>query len=422
MKRVLYNHNLKDADTVGSVPVNVDMMKTHVRINNGINVGNRVFASATEQYLTKEDISLDILPCLDMDPVEASEKYDYVIASFANIFNVVTDSFLERMSKWIAQLSIPFFVVGCGIQSRNYEELKTLNKRIGKNTASFVASVEGSGGKIATRGYITKEFLDNCLKNDAVATGCPGLYRRGSTFRLERKNITRDDFSVAFTSWDYPIHWLRKELQEYPKSIIVDQQEFFSRRYKYDNIINVVDSFGMDLGSEYIKQLLAGRVYAPADISCWAERLSKCTYAFGGRLHGSIMALYAGIPAKLYCKDLRCKEVADFIGMPAIDKYDSGIDLYNDYYQTDIDLFNKKYKEGYEIFKQFMEGNGITYDLDDHSAWNKKVDGRSFKDINMLEIEEQEVIRRYYGSGLYYLRNNTIAHFIKKASRRIKTL
>jgi hypothetical protein len=411
---------MSEAVCSGSVPNDAERVRRHVIKNNGINMGNRVFATAVERYLTKDDIELTICPIFQLDPKSVSEEYDYVVSPYANIFRIDFNDYLERWANWINQLTIPFFVIGCGVQCQTYSQLNELKKKIGDKTAFFVSAVEKTGGGIATRGYITKEFLDLCCDNNAVATGCPAFYMRGSTHRLEKKDLNKDEFSVAFTSFDYPEKWLKREMSLYQNSIIVDQALFFSSKYLTSNVIELLDRLTLYYGKGYVKALLDGKIYAPADIECWANGLSNCSYAYGSRIHGSIMSLYAGVPVKLVCVDLRTKELADYIGMPSADYYDKNLDLFEDYCRLDLDKFNARYQEGYNTFKHFMESNGITHDLDDDEAWKKKISKIQFRDIPMFTADEEKECIRYFNSVQYNIKSTKSIRTFTKACNKVK--
>ena len=346
MKKVLFNSDIRDADCACYIPTDKSKLSNHVLKYNGINVGNKVFNTAVLQYLTKPDIDLDLLPIGSMSPEEASEKYDYVVAAYANIFHPYTDEYFVNKTKWIQKLKIPFYVIGCGIQCNSMDQLKTMKKNIGNSVAEFVDAIEKSGGSIATRGYVTKEFLDDCCNNKAVATGCPSFYRHGREFVLEKKKARREDFRVAFTSYDYPKKWIKEQLAKYPKSGFVDQQYIFSEYFSHENIELYLNSLYEKYGKDIIEYYLSGKIYSPIDIPCWEEHLNQYTYSFGSRLHGCSMSLFAHTPAKLVCIDLRCKEVADYFGIPTIGEYNTDIDLYDDYMALDLDPFNKKYQHG----------------------------------------------------------------------------
>lgn len=418
-KNALLIFDINDADTVGSFPANREKLRKHVRINGGINIGNRVFATAVEQYLTKPDIYLDIEPIANVSPDFVSDKYDYVIAPFANIFHVNSDEYFKKYIKWIEGLKIPFFVLGCGVQCKNLDELSIMKKNIGDSVAHFVSAIERTGGKIATRGHITKEFLDSCCTNSAIATGCPSFYRNGS-HKIIKRDIEISDFSVAFTSFDYPRNWLKKQLEKYSKSQIIDQQYVFSEFFKTDSIEEMIDELSSKYGNEFIRYYLNDKIYTPADIPCWKEKLSGFSYSYGSRLHGCSMALFAGVPSKLMCVDLRCKEVADYFGIPSINKYSDSIDLFEDYNSLDMNTFNLKREEGFKIFKNFIESNGISYEIEDLSYYDNKISSIDYKDITLLSNAEIEKACLYYNSLSYRLKNNYISKNIKKVYRRVR--
>ena len=404
MKKVLLLTDPQNADTLGSVRTTKNMIRNHVLRENGINIGNKVFVTAVEQYLTRGDIELKASPYQTTSPEEVSDRYDYVVAPFANIFRIDSKDFLIDVNSWISKLRIPFFVIGCGIQCRYDEQIYDLQKKIGVEVEKFTNNVYKTGGAIATRGYLTKEFLDLCGPNDAVATGCPALYRGGPTLCINKKEIDRKQFGIAYTSMDYPRKWLEEQMMKYPQSLLFDQGIVFGELFKCNSYKEFVDSFCRLYGVLYLDYLLSGRVYTPADIWCWIKKIRQMDFAYGSRIHGAIVAMQSGIPVEVNCVDSRVKEIVDFIGLPSLEGYNPDVDLYEEYSRLDYSGFNKQYKKGYEIFREFMISHGIVKDFDSSDLYKSKIEKQVWEDIVLFSEDETKKMNEYRNSLLFSLK------------------
>ena len=99
------------------------------------------------------------------------------------------------------------------------------------------------------------------------------------------------------------------------------------------------------------------------DLNCWKAFIAReCAFAIGTRLHGSIIALNAGIPALLTNGDMRAQEVTRHFGMPL----KPGIcgldfDLQKLYEEMDIDAMNARYDVAFEEYCGWLRENGLKY-------------------------------------------------------------
>ncbi|WP_318526226.1 polysaccharide pyruvyl transferase family protein [Methanobrevibacter arboriphilus] len=78
-----------------------------------------------------------------------------------------------------------------------------------------------------------------------------------------------------------------------------------------------------DIGREhvrdyYMKILNKNKAIFPINSRSWINELKNYEYAVGTRLHGTIAALNARIPATLIIHDSRTQEIADYHKIPSI--------------------------------------------------------------------------------------------------------
>ncbi len=383
MKKIMLMTNPENADTIGSVPTSLYKLEKHVKNENGINTGNKVFITAVEQYLTKDNIEYWPLPYQTTLAEMVNERFDMVVAPLANIFGLHSECFLNDLSSWIERLTVPFYVLGCGIEATDTEELNVITRKQEKNVARFIEAIYKTGGEISTRGYYTKEFLDKCIYNTAIATGCPSLYRNGR-LKFEKKEVDRSDFSVALVSADYPRKIIKKIFEDFPKSELFDQGIFISKYFSegdekrfWKRKLDIVKN------SVYLSAMERGKMYPCIDIIPWQSELKKHSLAYGSRIHGINCAFEAGIPVILVTNTgLRTKEIGEYIGFPMTGDY-CNEDIYAQYQKIDYKDLNIKYNRGLDIFNEFLRSNNITDSIEDNSLWEEKMSKTFFDNPKM---------------------------------------
>lgn len=419
MKRVMLMTNPELADTVGTVPTSYYKLRKHVLSQNGINTGNKIFITAVEQYLSNESIDYWAMPYQTVCAEKISEEFDMVVAPLANIFQFGFSDFLNDLASWVERLSIPIFILGCGIECRAESELSLLKKDISDGVCRLINAVNSTGGEIATRGYYTKSFLDMCMKNTAVATGCPSLYRKGKN-AFSKEKVDRNDFSVALVSADYPHNLLNDTFDRYPKSELFDQGLFINYFIKYikesKNYGAFVYAIKKELGLDYVLHFSKANIFPCIDVPSWHAQLKKHSFAYGSRIHGINAALEAGVPMKLVSNNnLRTRELGEFIGLPMSEKYENR-DLYEQYVDIDIDTLNKKYNEGFDIFEKFLIDHNITDGIEDRRFWERRNENLK-EQIPLWNDEDIEKVKILLANGKY--KNETFYYYKEKIKKRI---
>lgn len=404
-KRILLLADSRVADGDGLTPCTREKLRQHIIKENGINMGNKVYVTAVEQYLTKPDIVYECKSQREISPIEAAEKFDMVVAPFADIFSIGGMQVLEELAGWIRQCRVPFFVLGCGVGCEKYEDVKDLAKKTGTTVCKLLDAIYENGGEVATRGWITKAFLDLCMQNTAVATGCPSFYRTGENCIIENPAVSRQEFSVAFNSCDYPDELICNTMRNYPKSKLIDQELFISEYFRYEG--KKIEVLGYEILRKYginiLKYFSEGRVFPAIDIPTWQKELKKYSFSYGSRIHGTVTALHAGIPMKMICKVPRTKEMAEYLGIPYSESYPENIDLYEEYSGLDFSELKRKYTEGFHIFKKFLEEHKISYNPEDNSYWRSKMEEQAWEDFEVWSKEELDILQKQIGKKAYMI-------------------
>lgn len=376
--RILLLYDNKELDRQVLRPVDYTTFEHDWVVQNGGNSGNKLYNTAVEQYLTKEDIEYDYYTGNE-NIDEINEKYDLAIFTTANIFNanpVITKQ-LDEFARMIDKFHIPVYILGCGLQCASYDDISNLAEQIKEPAKRFLKAIYTTGGELALRGYATKELLDKVMKNTAVVTGCPSFYQRGSKLRISNEKVSEKEFTPAING---NLKYLKKigllpVFDTYSQSVYIDQDEFaevlyFYSKSKDDTVLELVRKKTLT----GVKLLAEDRIKLFYDIPVWLEYFKRQNISFscGSRIHGNIAATLAEIPAMVLYRDARTRELAEFFELPNTGAYNKNKSLYEIYLEADYSKFNAHFEDKFTAFEKFMTEHGISHDLNDRSLFDMK--------------------------------------------------
>lgn len=344
------------------------------------NWGNKLWIQGIYSEIDTGENTYGFLPeVIDADQI--NQEYDFIIFPMANIFNQDYLHMIRATADHLEKIRIPVYIIACGAQADRYEDLPDLVDAIGDESKRFIKAVYNTGGEFALRGYFTKEFFDRLGFPSAVVTGCPSLYQLGRDFRVAEDKCNVCDLYPVFNG---RISQFSKLMQVFPESAFMDQDQLFFALLKPDYLeqtdfrfqANFAKMYGLDT-PELISQ---GRIVMATDMDDWLGYLKErgFNYAFGSRIHGTIMALLSGIPATIAACDTRTREMAEFFDIPqtvAESRYKPNEDvLYKAYEQMDYNPFNRTFSEKFDAFEQFLKKHGIVSHIncDNRFFTNKK--------------------------------------------------
>lgn len=368
----------------------------------GGNSGNKLFLSATEQYLHKEDIEYEYYMGEEREEI-INEKYDLIVIPMANMFNanpgVINQ--LNEYTNLIEKFKIPVYVLGCGVQCNSYDDIDQLALLIKEPVERFLRAIYQTGGELALRGYATKEFLDKVMPNTAVVTGCPSFYQRGSGLRISNDKVPEEQFKPSING---NLRYLKQidmlqVFEQYPNSVYLDQDElaqvlYFRGQGRYNNTMELVRKKTL-----YSVRLLAeDRVKLFYDVPVWLSWFEEENISFscGSRIHGNIAATLAGVPAMVMYRDARTRELAEFFELPNSAAYDTNKSLYEIYLDANYTNFNRHFADKFRTFEHFVVSHGISHDLEDRSLFEKRLAAYSWKYPELPGQKNIDRIRKSY--------------------------
>lgn len=421
---LLYDNRYLDRQVLK--PVNYDSFEEEWIRQNGGNAGNKLYNTAVEQYLTKEDIIYSYYT-EEEAAEEINEKYDMAIFTTANIFNanpVITKE-LGEFADLIEKFRIPVYILGCGIQCGSYDEINNLAESIKGPTERFLKAIYRTGGELALRGYATKEFLDKVMPNTAVVTGCPSFYQRGSGLRISNEKVSEEEFKPVING---NLKYLKQigmlsEFDRYPGSVYMDQDEFAQILYFHSgNKDDTAPELIRKKTLTGVKLLVEDRVKMFYDIPVWMNYFEEegVNFSCGSRIHGNIAATLSGIPAKVIYRDARTRELAEFFELPLAENWKKDQSLYDVYLEADYTAFNRGFAEKFKAFEAFMTKHGISHDLEDRSLFEEKRKEYEWGMPKMIGEKKIDNLKEHWKKHEKFYRNyDKIIDGFRKAVKRV---
>lgn len=323
------------------------------------NWANRLWLQGIYSEISSSDNQCEFLQD-SMTPDEINSSYDLIILPMANIFWTGHIQDLERLAGIFDKISIPTFVIACGVQADSYDDLPQVLEALKKPAQRFIRAIYKTGGEFALRGEFTKEFFDRLGYHSAVVTGCPSLFQFGRNLRIEKEIVDRQKFRPVFNG---RMSGIAPFLNKFKSSIYFDQCDYFPLVYcpecwgsgSYLEIKKLVHRYGYDA----VALAAESRLKLYPEMQRWYACLKNGEYhfSFGSRIHGSIMSILSGIPAVIWTCDSRTREMAEFFDIPRTDKIPA--DLYELYQNTNYARFNRNFPDRFDAFEKFLRDCGI---------------------------------------------------------------
>ncbi len=310
-----------------------------------------------------------------------NSSFDLMLYPMANIFSLVYAKALGGISEFINKLKIPVFIISCGAQAKNYDELDILVDAVGKESKRFIKAVYDSGGDFALRGYFTAEFFEKLGFHQLNVVGCPSLFQLGKELTISNQKVEKEQFKVALNGSTKIALPLMKQYdsvfydQDYLFHILYDRTYYDRHPVTIRNNIRWLKTSGF--GAYFPELILHDRIRLLADVWDWQHSLQHegFCFAFGTRIHGSIIAVLSGIPTVIVDWDSRVREMAELYNIPHIEMHeamqyaDGTKDLYDLYAKTDYNDFQRTFLQKYQDFNDFLVRCGIVKKMNDHNRF-----------------------------------------------------
>ena len=329
------------------------------------NWGNRLWFQGIYSALDTGENTYEFLPDT-IDYERINREYDFIILSMANVFNPEYAGGMRNYEEVFSHIRIPVYVIACGVQADSYDALDDVIHAVGEDASRFIRSVYQTGGEFALRGYFTKEFFDKLGFHSAVVTGCPSLYQMGPDFCVRTDPEKKDKLRPVFNG---RVKKYAELMEAFPESVFIDQDECLAPLFDPQYLANPDFRFRLNFMSKYgirtARYLSENRIRMFADMNEWRDYLqnNSFNYAFGSRIHGTIMSLLSGIPATIVAGDSRTREMAEFFDIPTCtvpEKHRlTEQDVREQYLRIDYSRFNQNFAARFQNYEKFLTDRGI---------------------------------------------------------------
>ena len=353
------------------------------------NVGNKVWLQAIVSLISTNDVEYEF-GYEDISADEINSRFDFVLMPLANCFHAGWIQWMKTRTEKIKQIKIPVFVIACGVQTNNYDEIDELVSATKEPATEFIKSVYNTGGEWALRGFFTYEYFLRLGFPNAVVTGCPSLFQMGRDLVISNTKVNQTDFCYSVNGdFNLPIY-----TEEYDSCDFICQGNYGNMLYNPDffncnnyNVKQIVKLINRGQKTE-LKAFADNRIKIFADTQVWLSYyvLNNISFSFGSRIHGTVIPILAGTQSLLCARDARTREMAEFFDIPFITpEREKKRHIYDWYLETDYSKFNKNFKKRFDDFQNFMVKCGLVDKVNENNIFmsREKEDVQFPKSVNL---------------------------------------
>ena len=366
---------MQDAFVIGLQPrhesasVPTEILKARV----GGNTGNLVYAHALCSHLAGEPQVLDI----GAAPQRMNKAGSTGVIQGANQLGAHFgfDDWAGRFE----QLTVGLVVVGLGAQSDLSKAVPALPTSALEWVRSIVERAPADGPNLGVRGQFTKDVLSHHGFGDyAEVIGCPSLFINpdpslGRTIAARLKEPRRVAVVAGHEGW--------RRLGDIEASLarLVSETDGSYIGQHGLNMMKLTRGEASDLAEEELEALSRyvgpdmslgalirwGNAYGSVffDVSNWMEHCRQFDFVVGTRIHGTVVALQAGIPALCIVHDSRTLELCETMRVPYVlaDSIPAGIERQDllSLFAFDGEAFDDNRRRLCGVYVKFLERNGL---------------------------------------------------------------
>jgi hypothetical protein len=346
----------------------------------GANVGNLLFSDSVYRALNvpgarvvADSFQVERTGDAARAAARIADGFDAYVLPLANAFRGGFARNLDRLSSVIEKLTMPVVVIGVGMQQRLDEDRSVIDDATDEAVVRFMRAVLDRSPRVGVRGEETADYLKGLGfgPEHVEVIGCPSVYDVGPDFRAAGPSgtlTTESPIAINVTPTVAGMGKLLMEVAErYPHSVFVPQQHeqlallLWGEPIPYrDRPKRVSPGIPVDTNHPLYRQ---DRILFPLGTLTWRRFLATQRFAFGNRVHGTIAALTAGIPAMLLSHDYRTRELARHHQIPyrEVPHGVGSIDIAELYESTDVSAFNRALPENFRRYVAFLDANGLTH-------------------------------------------------------------
>ena len=252
----------------------------------------------------------------DFSDIEALRfKFDTCFLAFATHLAPRRD--VSYYVDIVRKLDMQTIMLSLGI--KDYVSYDSMQFALHPSVIALLTEVSRRSAFIGVRGSYSATVLYRYGFKNVVPVGCPTIF--SNMKKSIRFDVRHERNKVVFVYHrevaERTDHLLRQ-------SIILGQ-DCFDQAVFTDSLSGDFELLKMERNhyqtmgkGAAILSLIKKRGIFPDSFEEWISIIRSADIVIGGRLHGCIAALLAGIPAVLVPRDLRTNELADFLSLPSI--------------------------------------------------------------------------------------------------------
>lgn len=296
------------------------------------NTGNMAFRSAIYKHIGRKAPTINYSKLKDYNE---SEEHIAIIPC-ANHLGKHAESFGEQKLKVFNNAKIPMLAIGLGAQSKDNQTIPEIPETLIKWLKIIVDNSPSDYPNISVRGEFTKKVLDHIgFKDKSIVLGCPSLFLNDekNLGQIINKNMAKWPPKRIAIAGGNPLNprydkiesALAKLVTQYHGSYIVQHplEMIKIARGEFNGVdeltINKVNNVLMpELNREDFYHWCRMHMRVFFDVCAWMEYLRSFDFVVGTRIHGTMLALQAGVPALCITHDSRTQELCDTMSIPSI--------------------------------------------------------------------------------------------------------
>ena len=336
------------------------------------NVGNLVFPTAVYRHLKTPATQL-MVDGMMLDAgltlkqiARLNEQADVLVLPLADAFRRTFVTQLKRLTKIVANLTIPVVVIGAGGRAMLTDSLDAVEP-VNQATKRFVGAVLDHSASIGVRGERTADYLRKLgFGADSVEViGCPSMFDLDHAGVIEKPDDLAPNDPMALTLSPYipgVEKFLAHNMASYPGITYLPQGRQDLRLLLWREPFPDYPS-GLP-GDPRHPVYRDGRMAMCVDLRTWSGLVARQRFAFGTRIHGTIVALHAGTPAFLLAHDSRTLELAEYHEIPHLRITEAGPhDALELFERADFTRYNAVWGQRRAAYARFLERNGLDHTL-----------------------------------------------------------
>jgi len=361
----------------------------------GSNTGNLLIGQSL-----KEEIYLsDFYHGHDINPKEASERFDMILIPSANF--LFKDFDFGYLADFVEATTLPCMMVGLGAQAPAADG--TRMEGIPAGTMRLLQLVADRSKVIGVRGDFTAQIMNDLGFKSVEPLGCPSLYRtQKRELRIKRTHAARDLRLSLNGSSNVVEHsvspeaakmveraLLRLSLEKGLNYVLQNEAPEMTVQLSDDPTTDdlavmrtLVNRFDLGASPQEYAAHIRSKFRSFFDLKSWDEYIQNFDASIGTRFHGNLIALTNGVPAFVVTHDSRTSEMAELMRIPhrRVDHIDR-FDVDELFASADFDAFESRYTQLYDRYAAFLTQNGVRHRLELPAATSQMPTWQKFRGV-----------------------------------------